>query len=477
MAKKILIIGAGPAGLACAHELSVHKGKDFSVDVIEMAGQVGGISKTVNFDGYYYDLGGHRFFSKISEVNELWKKTLPNDFLVRERLSRIYYNYQFYNYPLQIKNVLLNLGMVESFLILLSFIKAKIFPFKEEKNFEQWVTNRFGSRLYKTFFKTYTEKVWGIPCNQIQAEWVAQRIKNLSFISAVLNALPWKRKGNKIKTLVTKFNYPRYGPGMMYEAMAENIEKNNKNFKVNLNSELVKLDYKNKKWIATIKQNSKPLVKEYDEIVSTMPISSLILSMNYDIPKDIKEIAAKLKYRAFLVVCLVFNKLNKLKDNWIYIHEKSVKLGRLQVLNNWSPFMVKNKNYSSYGAEYFCSEEDEIWTKPKEELVQLAVKELKLCGLVPNDYKCIKGNVVYAKKTYPVYDEFYRDNMPKFIEFVKTLPGIQVAGRCGMFKYNNMDHSIYTGLLAARNIILGYSKYNLWSVNQDEEYHETKREG
>jgi len=475
MTKKILIIGAGPAGLACAHELSIHKETDFIVDIVEMAGQVGGISRTVNFDEYYYDLGGHRFFSKINEVNELWKKTLPNDFLVRERLSRIYYNYQFYNYPLQIKNVLGNLGLTESFLILLSFIKAKIFPFKEENNFEQWVTNRFGSRLYKTFFKTYTEKVWGIPCNQIQAEWVAQRIKNLSFVSAILNALPWKRKGNKIKTLISKFRYPKHGPGMMYEAMARIIEKNNKNFKVNLNSKLVRLEYKNKKWISTIKQK-KLLVKEYDEIVSTMPISSLILSMDYDVPEDIKNIAAKLKYRAFLIVCLVFNKPNKLKDNWIYVHEKSVKLGRLQVLNNWSPFMVKNKNYSSYGAEYFCDEGDETWVKPDKELVELAVKELKLCGLVPNDYECIKGNVVRAKNTYPVYDEFYRDNMPKFIEFVKTLPGLQVAGRCGMFKYNNMDHSIYTGLLAARNIILGHSKYDIWSVNQDEEYHETKQE-
>ncbi len=471
--KSILIIGAGPAGLACAHELSIKKSRDFKVDIVEMENQVGGISKTIEFDGYYYDLGGHRFFSKIEEVNNIWEKTLPKDFITRKRLSRIFYNNKFYDYPLQFKNAFSNLGLIESLMIMASFIKAKLFPFKKENNFEQWVTNRFGYRLYRTFFKVYTEKVWGMRCRNIQAEWASQRIKNLSLISAVINALPWKKKDNKIKTLVSQFKYPKYGPGMMYQAIVRNIEKN-KNFKMYLKSKLVKLKYKNNKWKAVINKNSKIQKKEYDEVISTMPVTSLISNIDYKIPKEIKETAARLKYRDFLIVCLLFDKANKLKDTWIYIHEKSIKLGRLQVLNNWSPFMVKNKDYASYGAEYFCTEGDEIWSKPDKELVKLADKELKIGRLIPEDYNCLKGNVVRVKKAYPVYDEFYKENMPGLIDFIKKLPHLQVAGRYGMFKYNNMDHSIYTGMLAARNIISGKHKYDLWLVNQDEEYHEEK---
>ena len=470
--KNILIIGAGPAGLACAHELSIQKNRNFKVDIVEMENQVGGMSKTVEFGGYYYDLGGHRFLSKIDEVNRLWEKTLTNDFITRKRLSRIFYGNKFYNYPLQFKNAFSNLGLMESLLIMASFIKARLFPFKKEKNFEQWVTNRFGQRLYRTFFKVYTEKVWGIPCRNIQAEWASQRIKNLSFFSAVINALPWKKKNSKIKTLASQFKYPKYGPGMMYKAMAKNIGQNNKKFRIHLKSKLVKLKYKNKKWQAAIKQNSKTYKKEYDEVVSTMPITSLISNIDCKIPKEIKETAARLKYRDFLVVCLLFDKINKLKDTWVYIHEKSIKLGRLQVINNWSPFMVKNKDYASYGAEYFCTEGDSIWNKPDKELIELAVKELKISRLIPKDYNCLKGHVIRVKKSYPVYDEFYQKNMPKLIGFVKKLPNLQVAGRYGMFRYNNMDHSIYTGILAARNLILGKYKYDLWLVNQDEEYHE-----
>jgi protoporphyrinogen oxidase len=470
--KRILIVGAGPAGLACANELFVQKNKDFFIDLIEKDSQVGGISKTVEFDGYYYDLGGHRFFSKIKEVNQLWKKTLSKDFISRKRLSRIYYNYKFYDYPLKIKATLFNLGLYESFRIGISYLKSKLFPMKDEQNFEQWVTNRFGSRLYNTFFKTYTEKVWGLPCSEIRAEWAAQRIKNLSLISAVLNALPWKKKNTKVKTLIDKFNYPKYGPGMMYEKMAENILKN-KNFNLNINSEVLGLSFKNNKWCAKIKETSRIYNQEYDFLVSTMPISSLIINMDYDIPIEIKDIASKLKYREFLIVCLVFDKPNKLKDTWIYIHDKSIKIGRLQILNNWSPYMVKDKNHASYGAEYFCSEGDDLWKTPDSKMVELAVKELKKINLVPNNYRCIQGKVVRVKKTYPVYDKFYADNISKLISFIKTIPNLQVAGRAGTFKYNNMDHSIYTGILAAKNIILNENRYDIWSVNQDEEYHET----
>lgn len=473
MNKKILVIGAGPAGLSCAYRLSKEK-KKFSVDIIEASNQVGGLSKTVKFNDYYYDLGGHRFFSKISEVTQLWDEVLLNDFITRNRLSRIYYNYKFYNYPLQIKNAFFNLGLIGSFFIGLSYIKAKLLPYKQENTFEQWVTNRFGARLYGIFFKTYTEKIWGIPCNEIRSEWASQRIKNLSLVTAIINALPWIKKPT-IKTLLHKFKYPKLGPGMMYDAMA-NLIKKNRNFHLYLNTNVVKLTYKDNKWfVGTQEKNGKLSTKKYDEVVSTMPITSLVLSMDYKMPAKVKKIAGRLRYRDFLIVCLVFDKPNKLDDTWIYIHDSCIKAGRLQVLSSWSPFMVRDKNNSSYGVEYFCTENDNIWSKSDDELIKLAVSEVKKVKLIPKNYNCIQGNVVRVKKAYPIYDKFYNDNMVHLVNFVKSVPNLQVAGRYGMFKYNNMDHSIYTGLLAAKNIILGSYKYNIWSVNQDEEYQEVQK--
>lgn len=475
MKKRVLIIGAGPAGLAAAYRLHNKGNRFFSVDVVEADNQVGGLSKTVEFNGYCYDLGGHRFFSKIGEVVQLWNDVLKDDLLTRNRLSRIYYNYKFYNYPLQIKNAFMNLGLYESFLIGLSYLKAKLFPRRPEITFDDWVINRFGERLYRTFFKTYTEKVWGIPCSQIQSEWAAQRIKDLSMITALRHALSWRKKSNKVKTLMLKFQYPKYGPGMMYEAMASLISKN-KDFQIHLRSEVVKLSHEGNAWSATIrKRDGGKSVKQYDDVVSTMPITSLISNMDYKMPNKIRDIARHLQYRDFLIVCLVFDKANKLGDNWIYLHDSRIKAGRLQVFNSWSPYMLKDKNSSSYGVEYFCNENDDIWSKSDDELVKLAVDELKTEKLVSSNYNCVQGNVVRVKKAYPVYNMFYADNMAFLTNFLKGVPNLQVAGRCGMFKYNNMDHSIYTGLLAADNILSGTNKYDIWSVNQDEEYHEAMK--
>jgi len=455
--KNILIIGAGPAGLSCAYELSTQKKKEFVVDIVEKDKQVGGLSKTLCFNGYYYDFGGHRFFTELKEVRNLWNKILKDDFITKKRLSRIYYKSKYYMYPLQLKNIFSNLGPIESLLIGFSFIKWKLLPYKEEKNFEQWVTNRFGSRLYKTFFKDYTEKILGISCNEVHADWAAQRIKKLSLPVALLDALSIK-KNEKVRTLIDKFNYPKYGTGTMYKALASEIKKN-KNFKIKTNSEVVHLNFQKNKWLVLIKEkNGKISLKNYDIVVSTMPLTSLILNMDYVIPKEIKEIAGKLKYRDLIFICLVFDTTNRLKDNWIYIHDVNIKMGRLQILNNWSSFMIKNKRYASYEAEYFCTENDTFWKKADPELIQFAINELIKLKIISKETNCIHGDVIRVKKAYPLYDRFYGRNIYQLIDFVKTIPHLYIAGRNGMFRYNNMDHSVYAGLLVAKNIISKYSE-------------------
>lgn len=468
--KKILIIGGGPAGLSCGYELIGKSGIQF--DLMEKSFQVGGISKTVEFNGNYYDLGGHRFFTKIKDVQKMWDSVLKEDFLKRNRLSRIYYNNKFYNYPLQISNVLKNLGLIESFFMGISFIKSKLFFNKKIKSFEDYIIKNFGKRLYFAFFKTYTEKVWGIPCSKIRAEWAAQRIKNLSFISVLINALPWNKKSTKVKSLISSFKYPKFGPGMMYSKMADIINKSN-NGKILMNAEVVFMNYVKDKWEVEFKINGRTKKKLYDEVVSTMPLTDMIQQISLS-DNNIKRIAKGFSYRGFLVCCLLFEGENKLKDTWIYVHEKSVKLGRLQIENNWSPFMVKDENTSSYGAEYFCSEGDEIWSMNDSDLIKLSEHDIKKCNLLISSRKLIFGNVIRVPKAYPVYDDYYNENISKLKDFVKSLPKLQVAGRYGMFRYNNMDHSVYTGILVARNI-LG-ENYDIWNVNQDDEYHEEDKE-
>lgn len=467
MKKNVLILGAGPAGLTASYELIKHQ--DFNVTIIDMDSKVGGLSKTVNFNDYYFDMGGHRFFSKIKEINNIWNETLKEDFIKRPRLSRIYYNNKFYNYPLKPINAFLNLGPFESFLILLSYLYSKIVPYKKEDTFEEWVSNRFGKRLYKTFFKTYTEKVWGVPCNKIRAEWAAQRIKGLSLTKAIINAFPFKKNKNTIKTLIDEFMYPKYGPGMMYEQIAKNIEKNGG--KILFNHRIKSLERKENKWL--IEVNNKKITADY--IISSIPLTELI-QINKDSPKNIIELSKTLAYRDFLIVCLVFDKPTLLKDTWIYIHDKRIKLGRLQVLKNWSPYMLKDPNHSSYGAEYFCTEGDEIWTMKDTELIKLAEEEIKKVKLIPQNYNLLQGNVIRYKKTYAVYNSNYKQNIDLIKNYVESLPNLQVIGRYGMFKYNNMDHSMYTGLLAAKNIINGKKIYDIWKINQDEEYHEEEKD-
>jgi protoporphyrinogen oxidase len=470
MTKKVLIMGAGPAGLGAASELT----KNYVYPIlIDKDKQAGGLSKTIEKNGYYFDLGGHRFFTKIPEVTELWQKTLGEDFLIRPRISRIYYRNKFFKYPIELKNVLKNLGFLESAACLGSYISSKFFPYKKEKTFDKWVSNRFGKRLYKHFFKSYTEKLWGIPCNQIQAEFAAQRIKNLSLWGAIKNALPFGEKG-KIKSLIDKFHYPKYGPGMMYSTVAKNVEA--RGAEIKFKNEIQEINYKGNKVKSILIENENGSnIIEADYLLSSIPITELIKKMRPKAPQKVINAAANLTYRSFVTINIIYKKKNTLEDTWLYIHSPEVKLGRVQIFNNWSPYMVKNKNYTSLGLEYFCTEGDAIWNRSENKLAKLADSEVKKIGLMDKKAKIFQTSYGRYAKAYPTYDPGYMKNLKIIKDYLESFKNLQPIGRYGMFRYNNMDHSILTGILAARNIILGKKKYDIWDVNEDQEYHEEKR--
>jgi len=355
--------------------------------------------------------------------------------------------------------------------ILLSYCRSKLFPVKPIRSFKDWVTNKFGGKLYELFFESYTKKIWGMPCENISAEWAAQRIKGLSIKTTLFGAIFRNNKKNNTKTLINKFKYPKYGPGMMYNSIAKRSEMNG--VKIKTNTKIENLDYRNHKWFARIKGGRIDREEEYDEVISTMPITKLVKILSPSAPQKILEISSNYKYRDFICCCLVFNFPPRLKDNWLYINNNNVRMARVQIVNNWSKYMLRNKNYSSFTVEYFCSYKDDLWEKQDNEMVKLAVQELLTIGLINSQEKLLQGNIVRVRNAYPVYDNFYQNSINILVDYIKRVPGLQVAGRGGMFKYNNMDHSIYTGLLAARNIIAGYKKYDLWKVNQDEEYGES----
>lgn len=464
--KKVVIMGGGPAGLAAGYELSK---AGHQVTVVEKASQVGGISKTVNKNGYRFDLGGHRFFTKIDEVQNLWEEVLWNDFLVRPRLSRIYYRGKFFDYPLKPMNALFSMGVLESMVIVLSYMKAKVKPVQPEESFEDWVSNRFGKRLYQHFFKSYTEKVWGIPCTELKAEWAAQRIKGLSLTSAIFNALFGRFKKNTIKTLIEEFNYPRLGPGMMYEAMAEQIVKRGGTVLTGTSVSSIQVEGAQIQAVEITQPDGSTKTLTADVYLSSLALRDLVHMMN---PRPIDEVvaaASHMKYRDFLIVSLALEKDYLFPDNWIYVHSPEVKLGRIQNFKQWSPEMVPEAGCSSLGLEYFCNEGDETWNKADDDLISQAVQEIDKIGLIDKEW--VKwGAVVRVPKAYPVYDEDYQHSLPVIKAFVGSFANLQTMGRNGLHRYNNMDHSILTGLLAARNA-LG-ENHDLWAVNTDEEYHE-----
>ncbi len=462
-----VIAGGGPAGLTAAYELSRH-GR--SCVVLEAdAHTVGGISRTDRYKGYRFDIGGHRFFSKSEEVNTLWCEILGEDFLTRPRLSRIYYDRKFFHYPLKPWDALSKLGPLRAARIVLSYLAARARPIRPERSFEDWVVNRFGRVLFEIFFKTYTEKVWGMPTSEISADWAAQRIKGLSLVRAVLGAF-FPARGGLVKTLIDQFHYPRLGPGQMWEAARDKIIA--RGGTVQLDRRVVSITHDGSRILAFVAADSHGRTTHYagNQFLSTLPIRALIRAMTPRPPQDVCEAAAALRYRDFLTVVLIVDQPETFPDNWIYIHEPSVRLGRVQNFKNWSPALVPDASKTSLGLEYFCFENDDLWSAPDAELIALGRREIDAIGLVKSD-RVVDGCVVRMPKAYPVYDDDYQAHLDTIRAWLARFDNLQLAGRNGMHKYNNQDHSMMTALLAARNI-LGLGRYDTWKVNTDAEYHE-----
>ena len=468
--KKVVIVGGGPAGLTASYQLSKAGVKSI---VLEKDHILGGISRTVNYKNFYFDIGGHRFFTKIKEVEDLWEEVLGDDFLKRKRLSRIYYNKKFFYYPLRALNALFGLGIWNSILILGSYLYAKFIPTKENDTFEQWVSNRFGKRLFNIFFKTYTEKVWGIPCNEIRAEWAAQRIKGLSLVTAVKNALiksnnHTKNKKNVIKTLIDEFSYPKFGPGMMWEAVGEKIERDGSQVLMGATVEGVRWSKDRVKALEVMRNGKIELVFGTD-FISSMPIREAVQKFKPAVPKKVLDAANTLKYRDFLTVALIINKSDIFPDNWIYIHDPDVNVGRIQNFKNWSPNMVPNQDKTCLGMEYFCFEGDELWNMSDDQLLELGKQELEKLGFVkPADVE--DGAVVRMPKSYPIYDSTYQESLDTVRQFLDGINNFQLVGRNGLHKYNNQDHSMLTAIKAAENV-LG-ATHDIWRVNEEQQYHE-----
>jgi protoporphyrinogen oxidase len=458
----VVVVGGGPAGLTAAYEL-VREG--LTPLVLERGERVGGIARTEVHEGYRFDIGGHRFFTKVPEVEALWHEVLVDDFIRVPRLSRIFYRERFFRYPLEPVDALLKLGPVESALGALSYLRWRIRPHRSEENLEQWVTNRFGRRLYETFFKVYTEKIWGLPCTEIQADWAAQRIRGLSLRTAVTNALFGR---GEAKTLITEFDYPRLGPGMMWERFQERIEEGGG--RVRLGAEVTGLRRRGARVESvTVREEGEERSHPADAVLSSMPLPALLRALDPPPPAEVLEAAAGLRYRDFLIVTLILDRPELFPDQWIYIHSPGVRVGRVQNFGNWSPEMVPETGRSCLGLEYFCNEGEELWEMADGALLELARGELETLGLAGGS-RILGGTVIRQSKAYPVYDRDYRKHLATIRPFLESLENVQTLGRNGMHRYNNQDHSMLTGLLGARNL-LG-ERHDLWEVNTERSYHE-----
>jgi protoporphyrinogen oxidase len=474
------IIGAGPAGLTAGYILSK---SGVPVTVLEADPEyVGGIARTAKYKGYHFDIGGHRFFSKSKEVEDLWTEILPNDMLVRPRSSRIFYNGQFFAYPLNGVEALFKLGVFESIRCVLSYVKARLAPVNNPRSFEDWVTNEFGRRLYEIFFKTYTEKVWGMNCRDISADWAAQRIKGLSLTTAVLNALLPKKKPRNtsavVKTLIDSFRYPRKGPGMMWEACAAHIRSLGGSVHMGARVTGCRFNPTSKMWTITYEHHSgHEDTLDAQHVISSAPVRELVNGITPVMSPASRAAANALRYRDFLTVVLILRDRVKLEDNWIYIHDPGVRVGRVQNFKSWSPEMVPDPSMACYGLEYFCFENDELWNSADADLVALGRRELVAIGLAkPEDI--VDGCVVRQKKAYPVYDDHYTTHVRVIRdEIERAYPNLHLVGRNGMHKYNNQDHAMMTAMLCARNILAGETIFDVWRVNEDAEYHESGTAG
>ena len=468
----VVCIGAGPAGLTAAYLLSK---SGIDVTVLERDTEhVGGISRTESYKGLGCDIGGHRFFSKSREVEDLWSELLGSDLLERPRKSRIFYRGALFDYPLRAMDAFRKLGPIEALRCLLSYLRVRLWPVHEPHNLQDWVSNQFGRRLFEIFFRTYTEKVWGMKCTEISADWAAQRIKGLSLITAIYNSVWPRRHGhNVIKTLIDSFRYPRRGPGMLWQAAADGVVRRGGKILLGRRATALEWDGTRRAW-SVLARNSHGIQERFDceHVVSSMPMRELVPALIPLPPPPVREAAARLRYRDFLVVALVVRDRGRFDDNWIYIHDPTVKVGRIQNFRSWSPEMVSSEGINCYGLEYFCFEGDVLWSSADEELVALARRELTALGLADAD-DVLDGTVVRQPKAYPVYDDGYHGHVAAIREEVEAhYPNLHLVGRNGMHKYNNQDHAMMTAMLVVRNILAGRRVFDQWCVNEDAEYHE-----
>lgn len=467
MKARVLVIGAGPAGLTAAVELGRH---GVACQVLEADDQVGGISRTVVRNGWRFDIGGHRFFTKVPRVEEFWREILPSeDFLMRPRMSRIFYRGRLFDYPLKPMNALRNLGFWEATRCVASYFRARVGTRADQTTFEGWVAARFGWRLYRIFFKTYTEKVWGVPATEIQADWAAQRIKNLSLGKAVVSALmPRRLRSGDITSLIEEFKYPKLGPGMMWEECA--LQLQGKGSAVRLNSRTSAIRLQPDGTLATECEDGAVFVAE--EVISSMPIGVLVQQLDPAPPPSVLSAARRLRHRDFLTVALVVPARHAFPDNWIYIHSPEVEVGRIQNFGSWSPYMVKDGR-TCLGLEYFVNEGDELWEANDDDLVRFAAAELESLGLAPAG-AVEEGFVVRMPAAYPVYDTEYEEALSTVRDFLGLhWPQVHPVGRNGMHRYNNQDHSMLTAMLTVDNITLG-TRHDVWEVNVEEDYHEER---
>ncbi len=475
MKTAVAIIGAGPAGLTAGYLLAKN---DVEVTVLEAdPTYVGGISRTARYKGFHFDIGGHRFFSKSKAVEDLWSEILPHDMLQRPRSSRIFYGGKFFAYPLKPFEALTKLGVVRSILCVCSWLRARLFPVANPRNFQDWVTNQFGRRLFNTFFKSYTEKVWGMSCREISADWAAQRIKGLSLGSAIKNALLPQRQprdqSKVIKTLINSFRYPRKGPGMMWEKCAEKMQALGGELEMGCKVTSCEYQALTETWSVHFRDRAgQAQTLEAEDVISSAPMRELVRGLTPAVAPRVREAAESLKYRDFLTVMLILRGKEVFTDNWIYIHDPSVKVGRVQNFRSWSPEMVPEADKACYGLEYFCFEHDGLWDSSDADLIELAKRELVQIGLA-QEGDVVDGCVVRQKKAYPVYDDDYARHVATIrTELEQRYPNMHLVGRNGMHKYNNQDHAMMTAMLCVENILAEEKLYDLWQVNGDAEYHE-----
>jgi len=463
---KVLIIGAGPAGLSCGYELAK---AGIEIEVYEASPFVGGMARSFDLWGQRVDMGPHRFFSSEKHINEFFTTLVKDDYTMVNRLTRIYYRNRFFHYPIKLFNVLRNLPLITIWQILWEYLRVKLFPYKNPATFEEWVSNRFGRKLFEIFFKHYSEKLWGIPCSKIDADWAAQRIKSLSLWEALINAV-FGNRGNKHKTLLDQFAYPNNGTGTLYERAADYIKEHGGKVNLKMPVKRVIQDAAGKVTGIELKDG---IIVTADRVVSTMPLTILVKELR-DVPEDVMQAAEKLYFRNTILAYLEVDSMELFSDNWIYVHSPEIKHGRITNFRNWSRELNRDKKTTILCMEFWAFDNDPIWKDQDENIAELAKKEIHLLKLVPPQTKILNAYILRVPRCYPVYETGYQVNLKKVENYLDTVENLIPIGRYGAFKYNNQDHSILMGILAADKITQGLDT-DLWKINTDVEYQEEAR--